>query len=459
MVERLNRSKAHADLSNAYAGGRLTTGIFGGGLTGLTLSYLLNQKGVDVEILEKEPELGGLMRTLREEGFMFDWGGSHIIFSKNREALHFILNLLGENKICQKRNTKILYNRSYVKYPFENGLADLPKQDNFDCLYSFVENLLAKEKGELKKPENMKEWFYYTFGRGIAEKYLVPYNQKIWKHPLENMTLEWVERIPNPPVADVVKSSLGIETEGYTHQSNFYYPLRGGIQSIIESLARHVQKNVTVGFEVKKVRKEGVCWVVSDWKQEKVYDKIVSTMPIQDLVKALDAPKQVRAAAANLKFNSLVSVMLGLNTSNLNDLSWLYIPEKASLPHRVSFPSNYSPWVTPEGKSSVLAEITCKKDDATWKMKEEEIISQVIEDLHRLGIVDKKTVCFGKAKRSTYAYVLTDMAYEENLKTIKKYVNAEGIDLLGRFSEFKYLNMDACVENAQNYVKGKFKGS
>jgi protoporphyrinogen oxidase len=113
--------------------------------------------------------------------------------------------------------------------------------------------------------------------------------------------------------------------------------------------------------------------------------------------------------------------------------------------------------VAPEGKSSVLAEITCRIDDAIWKMKDEEIINQVTDDLHGLQILDEKKVCFAKAKRSEYAYVLNDMGYEENLKTVKTFVNEAGIDLLGRFSEFKYLNMDACVENAMNYVKEKFK--
>lgn len=439
-------------------GGCLRTGIFGGGLTGLTLRYLLSRKGVDTEVLEKEAALGGLMRTLKEDGFAFDCGGSHVIFSKNKESLDFILNVLGENKVRQKRNTKVLYNGSYVKYPFENGLSDLPKQENFECLYSFIEKLLAKEKAKIKKPQNLKEWFTYTFGSGIAEKYLVPYNLKIWKHPLEDLTLDWVERVPNPPVADIVRSSLGIETEGYTHQALFYYPLLGGIQSVIDSLAKQAG-NAVAGFEVKKVRKEGDCWVVSNGKQEKVYGKIISTMPIQAIVKSMDAPKAVRIAVEDLKYTSLVSVMLGLNVAKINDLSWLYIPEETSLSHRVSFPSNYSPFVSPHGKSSVLAEITCKEGDATWKMKDEEIINQAIDDLHRLGIIDKKTICFAKAKRSTYAYVLNDTYYEANLKIVKTYLNEAGIDLLGRFSEFKYLNMDACVENVMNYVKEKFKST
>lgn len=426
--------------------------ILGGGLTGLTLNYLLSQKGFDVEVLEKEADFGGLMRTCNEAGFAFDYCGSHIVFSRNKESLSFLLGLLGDNKLEKKRNTKVFFKGLYVKYPFENGLAGLEKQDNFDCLITFIDNLLNKEGGKVSKPTNMKDWFYYTFGKGIAEKYLIPYNQKIWKYPLEDMSLEWVERVPNPPVSDIVKSSLGIETEGYSHQSVFYYPKKGGIQALIRALCKLAGGNRVAGFEVKRLRKEGPCWVVSNGKDERIYDKVISTIPIQDLIKAMEAPKKVRDASSDLKYNSLITVMLGLNTKG-NDFSWLYIPDKDCLSHRVSFPSNFSPSVVPKGKSSVLAEITCTKDSVFWKMSDEEIVDRVTEDLHCLKIIDKTAVCFAKCKRTTYAYVITDMNYRQNLKILNDYVSEAGINLLGRFSEYKYLNMDACVENVMNYVK------
>jgi len=199
---------------------------------------------VNFEILEKEKECGGLVRSLQKDGFTFDYGGSHIIFSKDEEVLNFMLNLLGNNKIKKRRNTKILYKGYYVQYPFENGLADLPKEDNFECLYYFIQNLILKEKGELKIPSNFKEW-----------------------------------------------------------------------------------------------------------------------LPIHELIRSLNAPKEVKEAVDNLKYNSLITVMIGLDKPKINDFTWLYIPDKDVLTHRVSFPSNYSPFVSPEGKSSVLAEITCNTKD------------------------------------------------------------------------------------------------
>jgi protoporphyrinogen oxidase len=433
------------------------TAVIGGGLTGLTLGYFLGSVGKPFEILEKENECGGLMRTLHENGFSFDYGGSHIIFSKNKEILEFMLNLLGNNVVRNIRNTKILYEDRQVKYPFENGLADLSKQANFECIYSFIQTLIGKETGQLKKPNNMKEWFYYTFGKGITENYLVPYNQKIWKYPLDRMALDWVERIPTPPVADIIKSSLGIETEGYTHQLFFYYPKTGGIETIIKSLEKNFVTCITPNYEVKTIRKEDGKWFVSNKKHEKSFDRIVSTIPIQVLVDAIDSPSDVKTAANNLRYNSLITIMLAVNKSDVNNLSWLYVPDPNIIFHRVSFPSNFSPCVSPPGKSAVVAEITCLFGDETWRMSDEELAGRVIGEMHQLGIIKESDVSFLRVKRAKYAYVISDLDCRENLQKVKDYLDQIDVGFVGRFAEFKYYNMDDCIKSARDYVFGSKK--
>lgn len=427
-------------------------GILGGGLTGITLGYFLGNKAV---IIEKNDEPGGLCRSLQDQGFTFDYGGSHVIFSKSKEILNFMLSMLGDNKIRIKRNAKILYKGNYVKYPFENGLNDLPKKDNYECLYYYIENLIKRERNILNNPKNFKEWIYYTFGRGIAEKYMIPYNEKIWNTKTELMGLDWVEnRVPQPPVRNVIKSSIGISTEGYTHQLYFYYPRRGGIQALINSISAKVTKNLVTNFEVKSIKKERDKWVVAAKNEEKIFDEIISTIHLRDLIKALkDTPKNVIEAANRLKYNSLITVMIGVDIPKLNNFSWLYIPDKDVKPHRVSFPSNYSKYVTPEGKSSVLAEITCSQDEDIWREKDDVIANEVIEEMDGLKIIDAKTVCYTKVKKSEYAYVINDLEYQDNLGLITDFINKKGIELCGRFSEFKYLNMDACIRSAMNTAK------
>jgi len=430
----------------------MKVGVLGGGLAGLSLGYFLKKKGLDFMILEKNPETGGLLKSVEVNGFTFDVGGSHIIFSKDKEILTFMVSLLGENALRRRRNTKILYKGHYVKYPFENGLSDLPKEDTFECLYYFIENLIRKEKGELKPPQNMKEWFYYTFGKGIAEKYLVPYNEKIWKFPPEKMSTVWVERIPQPPVEDIIKSALGIPTEGYTHQLHFYYPKYGGIQSLARAFEREIEGNILTNFKVEKIKREGNKWTVSDGKREFKFDRIISTIPLPALLRALDAPEHIMKVSGDLYYNSLITVGIGVKREKLNDFSWLYIPDKKVLTHRVSFPSNYSPYVAPNGYSSVLAEITYREGDAISRMDDEEIAQRTLSDLVNLEVIpeDSKVLLTYRFK---YAYVLYDVDFRRKLDEIFNYLNDTGVYSIGRFGSWEYANMDRVIRMSREFVE------
>jgi len=359
-----------------------TIGILGGGLTGLTLGSLLP----DSEVLEKESTVGGLCRSKIVDGFTYDIGGSHVLFSRNKETMEYIENVLGNNIERRTRNTKVFFKGRFVKYPFENGLSELPPEDNFDCLTGYIESYYARKDENSPKPENFEQWMYYRFGKGITEKYLLPYNEKIWKMEAKRMSLKWIEgRIPDPPVEDIIKSSLGITTEGYTHQLLFLYPRTGGIQSLTDRVAEKCSPLAT-NFEIKKVWKEGDEFFVSDTESQKSFASLISTIPVPTLIDCIeDVPENVRKSARELKFNSLISVFLGMSVPKTKDYSWAYFPEKESLFHRVSFPSNYSPDVAPEGRSSVLAEITCHVGDEIWEITNDDLIADVVRcgRLHR----------------------------------------------------------------------------
>ena len=293
----------------------MTTVILGGGLSGLTLARLLKEKGQDVIVLEAEQDYGGLCRSKTDQGFTFDRGGSHIIFSRDEEVLDFMRRMIAGNEQRNNRNTRIFYKQQYIKYPFENGLSDLPPEDRFFCINGFIKNLIAVEKGEVPTPKNFREWIYFTFGKGIAECYMVPYNEKIWKFPTDHMSLHWVDgRIPRPPVEDIIRSAIGIETEGYTHQSIFSYPLDGGIEALVRAIARPIEQYIRAGFKVTSIKKSGNQWQISNGKEVILADQCICTMPVQHLLACFTGvPMKVKNAVHALKYNSLVCVNIGIS--------------------------------------------------------------------------------------------------------------------------------------------------
>jgi len=426
-------------------------GILGGGISGLTFASLVKNSVV----LEKEHEFGGLARSVKSDGYTFDLG-SHIIFSKNKNALSFMLDLLSSNVIKHRRNTKILYQGHWVKYPFENGLGNLPRNEAYECAIDYINKYIKREKGDLVQPENFKEWMYYRFGKAISEKYLYPYNRKIWDIPPEKMDIFWVEgRVPQPPLEDILKAALNLESEGYVHQLNFYYPEHGGYESVTTKLAGTLDDGQKINnFKVRIVRKEDNHWIVGNDKQEFSFDKIVNTLHPTDFFDAYkETPKEVKEAVSHLKYNSIYLIMIGLNKPKLNDVHWAYIPDSNILPNRISFPSNFSPNMTPKGHSSVLAEVTFSPNGEKSKMKNEEVIGKTIDDLSGISIFDKKNIVFTKLVKLPYAYVVYDLDYLKNMEVIENFTRQEGITLLGRFGEFRYYNADKCIASALEKAK------
>ncbi|MDP3395207.1 MAG: FAD-dependent oxidoreductase [Methanoregula sp.] len=432
----------------------MTIAILGGGLSGLALARLLHEKGHDVVVLEAETAYGGLCRSKTEQGFTFDIGGSHIIFSRDTEVLLFMRKMIERNEQRNDRNTKIFYKGHYVKYPFENGLSDLPEKDRFFCINEFVKMHVAVEKGELPAPQNFCEWIYYTFGKGIAECYMVPYNEKIWKFPTDQMSLHWVDgRIPRPPIEDVIKSAIGISTEGYTHQSVFSYPLDGGIEALVDAIAEPIWDKIRTGFRVTSVRKKDGVFEISNGSEVIVADQFISTIPVQHLVAALDnVPISVKEACAALRYNAIVCVNIGIQ-GEVPDISWLYIPEIAlGMTNRISFPSNYSAHAAPGGCGSVLAEITHQPGDEVSRMDDAALIDQVVTTLEAMHILTKEQIVYSSVERQPYAYVVYDLDYQKNIAIVKDYCSTAGIPLVGRFSQFEYLNMDGCLRSVLDFV-------
>jgi protoporphyrinogen oxidase len=421
----------------------VTTGILGGGISGIALAAQLG--GTDVEVLERRGRIGGLCGTIMEKGFTFDAAGPHIMFSKNKEALNLMVSMLGDNVHQKRRENRIWFKGRLVKYPFENDLAALPKEDTFECLMGYLLNPRAHDT-----PSNLAEWSYVTFGAGISEKYLIPYNRKIWNYDPARMGLEFVSRIPKPPVEDVVKSAIGIPTEGYLHQLHFYYPKQGGFEAMVNGFAKHVRGPVRTNWGVAGVERDGSGWKVkSKTGEERRYDRLISTIPIHELLKAWrGAPREAVQAASRLRYNSLINVLLGYEGERGHHWTAVYVPDPQIMFHRLSFPQAFSEHCAPAGTSAVMAEITANEGDGVWEQSDDAIVERVLADVEKAGFGERKRITYRRVVRFLYGYPVYDLEYRKNVTAMRQAVEGAGIRLLGRFAQFDYINSDVCVERA-----------
>ena len=240
----------------------MNIGILGAGLSGISLAYLLQEsEKIDrIDLVEEAPLPGGLCRSRPFAGIGCDVG-PHIMFSKNAAVLDLMVQLLGDNVHKLRRSNRIFHDGRFIKYPFENELSALSAPERDYCLNSFLNNPYASYP-----PQSMLQFFLATFGEGITNLYLRPYNEKIWKFDPAFMDTQMVERIPKPPPEDIIKSAQGASTEGYLHQLHFFYPKRGGIQSLLDAFHRKLGRKTAVhtGAGVEKIIRSGKAWQVLD---------------------------------------------------------------------------------------------------------------------------------------------------------------------------------------------------
>ena len=409
--------------------------IVGAGLAGLSAAYHLKKK---YTLLEKESTVGGLCRSTNINGYIFDYA-PHILFTRDPYTRDLFQSLLGDNLLTHTRRAYIYMKDTYVKYPFEANLYPLPEKIKIECIQG------VKTKPSLE-PKNFKEWIHATMGTGIAKHYMTPYNEKIWKYPLEKMNTEWIAgRVPSPSVEEMQRGATAPQPMDYGPNAGFWYPKHGGIGALAESLAEKL--SVRLGAEATwfNPSPNGVetLYVEDDVEKSLKSDKVLSSLPLPEIVSMMDdVPDEVQTAADNLVYNSLVCVMIGVNRPEIIDKHWLYFPEKDLIFNRISFPMNFSHHTTPAGKSSILVEVTYR--DKIIDLDETK--KRVLMDLVKAKIIkenDEIEICTGIDFK--YAYVIYDLDHRKKVKLIHEYLIAHNIVPIGRFGEWEYYNMDKAI--------------
>jgi protoporphyrinogen oxidase len=421
-------------------------GILGGGISSLAYSYFLGKK---TTIIEKESSLGGLCRSFDDnDGVSWDIG-PHITFSKNKEILDFITSLAPMNKL--KRSNRVFHDGRFVKYPFENDLFALSNSDKRYALNSFLENPY-----ENYKPKNMLDFFYSTFGEGITRLFLEPYNRKIWKYETSFLDLQMVERIPKPPKQDIIDSASGKETEGYLHQLFFHYPEVGGFQTIVDSLEKKIdpKPDIHLSEEIVSISKNKNKHIVDTTLSQYEFDKLVSTLPIHELIKIIkpSPPKEILNAIAKLKYNSIHITSLKIKGDVLGDNFAITIADPKIIFHRVSKLNFLGKNYYKDGFTNLMVEVTFRKD-MPEDIPIDELEDRIKSDLFKLKFFSPKDLVEINTRTFKYAYVIYDLDHRKNTDIVLNYLKSINIEPLGRFGTFEYINSDKAIELAKELAE------
>jgi len=422
--------------------------ILGCGWSGILVAEIFGSS--NTLCIDKELSLGGLLRSDYVNGFTIDVGGSHVIFSKDEYVLSKMIGFLGNNVVAHERRAYVNLYGALVPYPLENGLYVLPPEERAEALISFIEVLLSLDKDW--RPKNLEEWIKGFFGNWFARKYLIPYNRKVWKRPLNEIDIDWVYtpgRLPIPDWRDVVKSAVGIPTVGYREQSKFYYPLRGGIQALYNSVYERAQSKGVVFARGTRVTSVKILEEEGFLVNGKYYAKgLINTIPLPELIEAVEgnAYEDLKQFSKHFDYNRVVVVAVAVNRQAPPSQHWIYVPDENIVFHRYAWLSNYSPYNAPEGKGLILAEITVPPN----VIASLGVVERVIKDLQRLNIIDEREVIFAKMYMNEYGYPVHKLDLGQTREAVVGYLYKLGIMSIGRWGSWRYVNMDSIVKQVEN---------
>jgi protoporphyrinogen oxidase len=410
--------------------------IIGAGLAGLSAAYHL--RGRDHMIVEAESQVGGLCKSFSVDGFTFDCTG-HLIHFRTEEGKKFIQNILG-NKIRQhQRKAAIFLQDRYTDYPFQANTYGLSPEIVKECLLGFVRTLTGKRKRRLT---NFHDWIYETFGEGIANHFMVPYNRKLWQHDLRDIALDWVNwSIPKPDLEDVLNGALGLKNKQFGYNPIFYYPVEGGIGSFPRSIP--VNGNLVLNNGVEKVDVKARRVTLSDGRQVR-YRHLFSTMPLHALLGKLDnVPSFINSARSKLEYVSVLNINIGVEREEVLPFHWVYFPEEDKPFYRVGCPSNFSDTVSPKGTSLLFVEISLRPGSG---YDIPEITTQTIHALKRISILrEGDRLAMVQPVLLPYAYVIYNCARSKTVKRVQDYLNRNSIYSFGRYGSWVYSSMEDAV--------------
>ncbi len=411
------------------------------------LARLLHGDGHEVTVFEADHEIGGLCRSRDVDGYAFDLAGGHIMYTRDPRVDAFWTSLFTDDPLTSiKRDTRILHDPDHwVSYPFENGLGELPLDHNLECTEGVIRAHLARSTAP--QPEDFRGWIDWKMGAGVAKHFMAPYNEKIWKADLAEMGTTWIaDRVPDAPLEDVLRSSLGETTEGYTHQINFRYPTHGGFADIHERIAAPVRDRIRLNHRVEQIEQAGEEWIVDGER----FDLVISTLALHDLPKILKGMDPTAAdAARQLRFRGVACYLLGVEEEWVKPYCWVYLPHAKQGPaNRITYLSNYSPNNAPTGKGSILAEVTYDPDlpvpDVTQQGRRE-----LARALQTAGVMDADRVTVTDAHLNRVSYILYDLDFEAKRNATLAYLDGlEGFEAIGRFGRYEYHNSDQCLARA-----------
>ncbi|MBP6945051.1 FAD-dependent oxidoreductase [Patescibacteria group bacterium] len=459
---------------------RYQTIIIGAGPAGMAAAMELSKAKKEFGLVEKADRVGGLSKTYTvQEGeliFRTD-NGPHRFFSKNPYLYRFIEDLIQDDWIQVRRQTRQYIAGTFLDYPINPSqvIRALGWKMIFKAGWDYLKAVVTYQW--LRRPvKNFYEYAISQFGRTLAMFNMINYTEKIWGISTTDLHVDWAkQRITGLNFGSLLKnvvtkwfsSSSSVKVKSLTDV--FYYP-RHGTGEIYQAIEKRLRANgydIAVNTQPTKIRHDGKHILSIDLEsqgqiQTLTCENLVESIHLTDFVTLLDPlpPPEVLEAARRLRYRSQIHLFVTLNKPSITPDQWIYFPEQKIPFARVSEMRNFSADMSPPGKTSWFIEFFCDETDPVYAMSKQELFALALPSIEACGFFTAADVRETYLFRGQKDYPIYDTHYEENLARVKEYMDRfENLYYIGRPGRFKYTNQDHSLEMgilaARSIIEGR----
>lgn len=394
--------------------------------------------------------------------------------------------------LVRPRKSRIYYLRRFFDYPItltSNTLKNLGAVRTARVGTSYI---LSRFR-QITPETSLQDFLINRFGRELYLTFFKSYTEKVWGTPCDKISAEWgaqrikglslltairhfVKKMFSKPAGTGAGEDVAQKGTDTSLIERFLYPKLGPGQlwEYAAAEALRLGGEMHMGRTVVGLRCDGdrvhTVEVTDQQGNREVFqaDYVFSTMPMRDLVRAIDTPKpsHITEISEGLQYRDFITVGLLVDRLAVTEANggllkdtWIYVQEPDVLLGRLQIFNNWSPHlVSDPSKVWIGLEYFCYETDDLWKMEDEALKAFAIAEVASIGILKAADVSDGHVVRVPKTYPAYFGTYER-FGELREWVNGfDNLFLIGRNGMHKYNNQDHSMLTAMAVVDGLCAG-
>jgi len=407
--------------------------IVGAGMSGLAVADRLGKERSYL-VLEADDEVGGYCKTVQQDGFVWDYSG-HFFHFRHPEIEAELVGRMRDQRILKvEKDSRVYYAGKMVDFPFQKNIHQLPIDEFLECLH----DLYFREE---RVPTNFLEMLYAKFGRGIAEKFLIPYNEKLYATDLGTLDVDAMGRFfPHAELREIIAGFRKSDNRSYN--ATFTYPEGGAIQYVHALLRGVDEARVALGERLLSVDLEAK--VATTSKRNIRFEQLISSAPFDALLRLAKVAFDPRVYS----YNQVEVWNLGFDRKGPPGYHWVYFPQRDVSFYRVGFYDN----IFGSDRMSLYVELGRKATERVDDTVAAESLAAVLRDLEKVGFIDGHQLVSKHHVVMNPAYVHITVDSLRDVAEKKALLRGHGVHSLGRYGSWTYCSIEDNIVEARALV-------